>query len=94
MKLVNLFFYCYQFFLSPILHILSGPHFGCRYTPTCSQYAKQAIQIYGLKGIHFVLKRILKCHPFTQAGYDPVPDVKNRPHALFFKKALIWTKKH
>ena len=46
----------------------------CRYTPTCSQYAQEAICKYGpLKGGWLALKRILRCHPFGGSGYDPVP---------------------
>ena len=46
----------------------------CRFTPTCSVYAIQAVEKYGaLKGGFLALKRILKCHPFHPGGYDPVP---------------------
>ncbi len=46
----------------------------CRFQPTCSVYAMQAIEKYGaLKGGFLALKRILKCHPFHPGGYDPVP---------------------
>ncbi|MBP5548088.1 MAG: membrane protein insertion efficiency factor YidD [Bacteroidales bacterium] len=46
----------------------------CRYTPTCSQYAKEAIMKYGpIKGGWLALKRILRCNPFGGSGYDPVP---------------------
>ena len=46
----------------------------CRFTPTCSQYAQEAIQTYGpLKGSWLALKRILRCHPFGGRGFDPVP---------------------
>lgn len=46
----------------------------CRYQPTCSQYAEEAVRRYGaLKGGRLALKRILRCHPLGGSGYDPVP---------------------
>ncbi len=46
----------------------------CRYTPTCSQYAVEAIKKHGpFKGGWLAFKRILRCHPFGGSGYDPVP---------------------
>lgn len=46
----------------------------CRFTPTCSQYAIQAIEKYGaLKGGFLAARRILRCNPFHKGGYDPVP---------------------
>ena len=58
----------YQKFISP----LTPP--ACRYTPTCSQYAVEALQKYGpLKGLWLAVKRILRCHPCGGHGYDPVP---------------------
>ncbi|MBQ5701408.1 MAG: membrane protein insertion efficiency factor YidD [Alistipes sp.] len=46
----------------------------CRFTPTCSQYALQALQKYGpIKGSWLAVKRIAKCHPWGGSGYDPVP---------------------
>ena len=48
----------------------------CRYTPTCSTYAVEAIEKYGaIKGGYLALGRICRCHPFHEGGYDPVPDV-------------------
>ena len=58
----------YQTIISPLL----GP--SCRFTPTCSHYAVEAIQKYGpFKGSWLSFKRILKCHPWGGSGYDPVP---------------------
>lgn len=64
----------YQGCLSPLLHLFFGPFFGCRFIPTCSEYASEALHSHGWKkGTFLLLKRISRCHPFTQAGYDPVP---------------------
>ncbi len=58
----------YQKLLSPWLQD------ACRFTPTCSQYAKEAMLKHGLlRGLGLSLKRLSKCHPFHAGGYDPVP---------------------
>jgi conserved hypothetical protein YidD len=58
----------YQRYISPLFPIT------CIYTPTCSEYARQAIDKYGLgKGGLLAIRRILRCHPFHKGGYDPVP---------------------
>ena len=61
----------YQKCLSPLL----GP--SCRFHPTCSEYALQAIETYGvIKGGFFAVKRILKCNPWGGSGADPLPKDK------------------
>ncbi len=50
---------------------------NCIYTPTCSEYTKEAISEYGVfKGSFMGFKRILRCHPLHKGGYDPVPKAK------------------
>lgn len=47
---------------------------SCRFTPTCSEYARQAILKHGpFKGLYLALRRLLRCHPWGGSGYDPVP---------------------
>ena len=59
----------YRRFISPMI----GPR--CRFTPTCSAYGLEAIQKHGpWKGGWLTVKRLLRCHPFTPCGCDPVPD--------------------
>lgn len=67
-KLLQLLIRTYQVTLSPFL----GDH--CRFTPSCSQYASEAIAKYGaLRGGWLAIKRIVRCQPFCDGGYDPVP---------------------
>ncbi len=63
----------YRSFISPLL----PP--SCRYTPTCSQYAIEALQKHGpFKGFYLSVKRILSCNPWGGSGYDPVPELKKK----------------
>lgn len=67
-KILLAFVRFYQVAISPML----PPR--CRYTPTCSQYAVEALQKHGAtKGSVLALRRICRCHPFGGSGYDPVP---------------------
>ena len=51
---------------------------SCRFHPTCSNYGLEAIETHGaLKGSWLAIRRISKCHPFHEGGYDPVPDKKD-----------------
>ncbi len=61
----------YKKFISPVFVILFGH--ACRFTPTCSEYADEAVRKYGIvKGGFMSIKRIIKCNPFSKQGYDPV----------------------
>jgi len=62
----------YKRFLSPML-----PH-SCRFVPTCSEYAMEAIECHGaLRGSWLAMGRLLRCHPFARAGVDCVPRADN-----------------
>lgn len=64
----------YQLTLSPRFS-----HGACRYTPTCSQYAIEAIEVHGVfKGSALAVWRIMRCNPFFKGGYDPVPPKKEK----------------
>ena len=59
----------YKRWISPML-----PH-ACRFVPTCSEYAMDAVETYGAaKGLWLAMRRLLRCHPFGSSGFDPVPD--------------------
>lgn len=45
----------------------------CRYLPTCSQYAREAVERHGARGLWLAAKRVCRCHPLGSSGYDPVP---------------------
>ncbi|MCB2145047.1 MAG: membrane protein insertion efficiency factor YidD [Deltaproteobacteria bacterium] len=67
-KLALLLIKLYQISISPLL----GP--SCRFVPSCSEYAYQAISNYGVwRGSLLAIKRLFRCHPFNPGGFDPVP---------------------
>lgn len=71
----------YQYALSPFL---GG---SCRFLPTCSAYAIEAIQAHGaFRGGVLAARRIMRCHPFGRSGYDPVPDAS--PTSRFASRNL------
>jgi putative membrane protein insertion efficiency factor len=64
----------YQLFVSPLL----GPR--CRYLPSCSDYAAEAIALHGpARGVWLAGRRLLRCHPWGGSGYDPVPSPTHAP---------------
>jgi len=65
----------YKLAVSPFLHTLVGPLGGCRFQPSCSDYAAEALRRHGLgKGSVLAAGRICRCHPWGGCGEDPVPD--------------------
>ena len=72
-KILILLIRFYQKFISPMFPA------KCRFYPTCSQYTLEAIKEHGaIKGTYLGIRRILKCHPFYEGGYDPIPKKENK----------------
>lgn len=70
-KILTTIIIAYKYLISPVL----GQH--CRFHPSCSCYALQAIEQHGsLRGMFLATKRILRCHPWNEGGFDPVPNSK------------------
>ena len=64
----------YQLVISPAQVFLFGPAGGCRFTPSCSQYAMEALRAHGaVAGTALAARRVCRCHPFGACGHDPVP---------------------
>ncbi|MEI6193353.1 MAG: membrane protein insertion efficiency factor YidD [Verrucomicrobiota bacterium] len=64
----------YRWTISPAQLFLFGSTGGCRFTPTCSQYAVESISLHGsVTGGYLAAKRICRCHPWGGCGHDPVP---------------------
>ncbi|HPC62615.1 MAG TPA: membrane protein insertion efficiency factor YidD [Verrucomicrobiota bacterium] len=71
----------YRLTISPAKVFLFGPAAGCRFEPSCSVYAAQAVAAHGaLSGSWLALKRIGRCHPWGGCGHDPVPAKVCPPH--------------
>ncbi|MGN0867999.1 MAG: membrane protein insertion efficiency factor YidD [Akkermansia sp.] len=69
----------YRRYLSRPLHLLSGPNSGCRFTPSCSAYFIEAVELHGaLRGCALGIWRILRCNPWGGCGDDPVPPARPR----------------
>lgn len=71
----------YQRFLSPALPVLTLGRCGCRFAPTCSHYAAEAIRTHGaIAGLSLAVVRLIKCTPLHPGGFDPVPPRRGVPH--------------
>jgi hypothetical protein len=69
----------YQWLVSPVLRVVFGPLARCRFEPSCSAYAIEALRVHGaLSGSWLALKRIGRCQPWGSCGHDPVPDKKSK----------------
>lgn len=69
-KIILFILNVYKKFISPMFKAMGVE---CKYYPSCSEYAKLAIEKYGcIKGIYLSIKRIIKCNPFSKGGYDPL----------------------
>lgn len=68
LKIIRFVIQTYQLMISPLLGC------NCRYTPSCSHYTLEALETHGAgKGMYLAFRRILRCHPFSNSGHDPVP---------------------
>lgn len=72
----------YQWAISPLIVTFGGPTARCRFTPSCSQYALEAIQKHGFfKGGWYAFLRLLRCNPWGPFGHDPVPGTEDEKSA-------------
>jgi uncharacterized protein len=72
-RLVLFLIRAYQLVISPII----GPR--CRFLPTCSDYAAEAVRLHGIvRGLFMAVRRVLRCHPLHPGGLDPVPRPRNQ----------------
>lgn len=70
----------YRWILSPLKNVLFGPLGRCRFEPSCSAYALEALQSHGpARGTWLALKRVCRCNPWGGCGHDPVPPVSETP---------------
>jgi putative membrane protein insertion efficiency factor len=73
----------YQRTLSPVLPAVFGAACGCRFSPTCSHYAADAIRTHGaIAGVILATIRLVKCTPLHPGGFDPVPPRRPRPRCV------------
>lgn len=84
MKFFFLFpLWLYRFFVSPFLGT------NCRFTPGCAEYAKDALARHGaVKGSWLALRRVMRCHPFSEPAFDPIPEFRVQ-NAEFGKKNFL-----
>lgn len=73
-RVIKSVFGIYHYIISPALHTLSGSLQACRFTPSCSDYGREALLKLGLiQGSWLTIKRIMRCNPLCEGGFDPLP---------------------
>ena len=81
----------YRKLVSPVLPVVLGPSCGCRFHPTCSHYAAEAVRTHGaIRGAWLAARRLLKCTPLHPGGFDPVPapgELRHSPTCVRMKNA-------
>gem|GEM_PF-2790551 len=81
---INITLSIYQWVISPVIHTLAGPGYGCRFQPTCSEYSKQAFGSFSFfKALWISIKRLSRCNPFGGCGYDPLPVISSTSISKF-----------
>lgn len=79
----------YRWTVSPAQALLFGPGAGCRFTPSCSAYALDALATHGaVTGSWLTGKRVCRCHPWGGCGHDPVPPANLKPQISNLESAL------
>ena len=69
----------YQLTLSPLIRVIGGPGSGCRHEPSCSHYAIECYRVHSfVRATWLTAKRVFKCSPFFEGGYDPVPPAEGQ----------------
>jgi putative membrane protein insertion efficiency factor len=79
----------YQRTISPVLPVIFGPACGCRFAPTCSHYATEAVRTHGVwAGTGLTLLRLVKCTPLHRGGFDPVPAARPKFSCVAIAKTI------
>ncbi len=86
---------CYQWTLSPLKNVLLGPMARCRFEPSCSEYAAQALRRHGvIRGSWLAIRRLARCHPWGGCGHDPVPESLDSNPVARRSKTCGWHVSH
>ena len=80
----------YRLTVSPFIAFLAGPSGACRFEPSCSQYAIEALKTHGaITGTWLAAKRICRCHPGAECGHDPVPPKQVKPSNFLVPRSAL-----